>query len=79
MSDRDKIALLCILIVLAIAIWLKPLKRDFVAEKENDIFQESQSEAVESIVKIPLRMSPDKKKLIEETVKGDFGPSPFRK
>ena len=75
MTDKDKVGLLCILIILALVIWSRPKSKEFVLEScAFDIFQEKQEQELVKNIKVP-----DSKKMIQlwKTAEGKFGRSPF--
>ena len=78
MSDQNKLALLCILIVVAAAIWIHPGGVDSSTSGE-DIFQKTQANQESPFSDNPKTSSTyeSNKKLLSKTAEGDFQGSPF--
>lgn len=78
MSDQNKLALLCILIVVAVAIWSHP-NGGQTSNTEEDIFQTTHANQESPFVNNPLSgpSSEEHHKLLAKTAEGDFQNSPF--
>lgn len=76
MSDRIKMALLCLLLVVAFAIWRKPGHVD--KEKDTvDIFHETREELIHVDVTVSSTVAPQRMKHLTDSCEGEIAKNPF--
>lgn len=77
MSDRTKMAILCLLLVLAFSIWRRsdPVEENGV--ETLDLFQDSKTSSACEVANLPEGIQEERLSRLKATAEGEYGKSPF--